>query len=118
MGDLNTMSPLDQEHYDKDDVTNRLLLEGKLSKELRNNKVNYRPLQILLDAGFYDIGYSETFKPTIPTRLGATFNSPIKRRIDYILVNEQMMKLKPSYSVVEDSVLEDISDHYPIECYW
>jgi len=115
MGDLNTLSPFDEEHYDKTGVLQNFLLDKKFQGELRNNKVNYLPFQILLNAGFFDIGFSDNFQHSIPTALGG---SPTKRRIDYFLVNKEMQQFKPKASVITDPILEEISDHYPVECYW
>lgn len=115
MGDLNTLSPLDKNHYNQMGVLESFLSDKKFNAELHNNKINYNPLQILLDAGFYDIGYSDYFQYTIPTVLGG---SPIKRRIDYFLVNEKVKQLNPQTLIINSNEVEEVSDHYPVECYW
>lgn len=118
MGDFNSLSPIDHSYYEENNVRDLLTKEPKLYKELSNSEINYKPIQQILGAGFHDLGSNREFQYSIPTEFGKSINSPIKRRIDYILVDDEIIKFNPITEVKKDKKTELISDHFPVECRW
>src|SRR5690625_542813 len=117
MGDMNTLSPLDDAHYQREKLAERLAKGKILSKQLlKNGEINYQPMNTLLEAGLYDIGFTGEFTSTFPTPLEHDLTKAVIRRIDYILANAEFMKRHPIATVIKDSEVEAISDHYPIAC--
>lgn len=100
MGDLNTLSPLDNSYYNKE------------------NQKDYQPIKMLLDCGLEDTTTSASFNYTFPTSLLHETKLEEKVRIDYILVNAKLKKFNPTSSVIYDDEVEKLSDHYPVSCSW
>lgn len=107
MGDFNTLSPKDVD-YD----------QGFIPKEYtKNGNINYEPMQILMNAPLYDTFTLESLQYSIPTRIIEDIGH-VKVRIDYILVNDVLLKCHPTSEVIQDEEVEWLSDHYPIACQW
>lgn len=116
MGDLNTLSPLDQDYY----VNNRSkekMIQRKFSnrQHILNGEINYQPMQTLLDAGLHDIGVGESLDYSLPTKIKGELNDPVYVRIDYMLVNQAMLQLNPKSTIIHGEKVDVISDHYPVQ---
>lgn len=115
MGDFNSLSKDDEEHYDE------AFLEVKRSAEanrahirnLDNGMLDYSVTRAMKEAGFTDSlrVFEPRFQHTFPTK---AFFKNVTQRIDYIWVNEAMAKKLVSAKVIYDEETEQISDHYPI----
>jgi|SRR5690625_79601 len=117
MGDMNTLSPLDRDYYNRKNITEQLAEKETVPKQqVVDGKINYKPMEILLQAGLYDVGFNGTFTSSFPTPLKHDLTKAIERRIDYILVNDLFMKRHPIANVLKDDELDHLSDHYPIQC--
>lgn len=117
MGDLNTLSPYDNEYYREH--LDMLLTNQKLSKKfMKNRQINNRPMEILLNCGFNDIFACPEFQPTVPTTFNTDPMHALKLRLDYMLVNDALQDRIEKANVMVDPDTETISDHYPIECEW
>lgn len=115
IGDLNTLSSLDKVHYKKVNTYDNLVQDEILARQhLVNNKINFTPMDILLEAGFKDLGYSEEFHHSMPSQIDK--NKDIYLRIDYVLGNKYVLKYLPECTVMRDKELDKISDHYPVIC--
>jgi len=119
MGDLNTLSPLDKDHYDSVGMREKLIAKEKsLLQHTKNYEIDYIPMKNLLDAGLFDIGYDASFKHSIPTPLKHNLQYAKRLRIDYMLGNAAMMEYNPIAKVVCNEEVDVLSDHYPIESKW
>lgn len=117
MGDLNTLSPLDKVHYDEMELLERLsATERGRECHMKNGEINYQPMQTLLDAGLHDVGRVDQLDYSMPTKVHANYKKRRYVRLDYVLVNDQLLEKKPSAQIIRNSEVEYISDHYPIEC--
>jgi exodeoxyribonuclease-3 len=120
LGDLNTLSPLDRAHYDAADVSN-LLATSPVAKErflTKSLEINYRPMQILLEAGLEDADASDPPHPSTPTHLDRGERFPAPLRVDYALSSPLLKQREPVARVLEGGEVETLSNHYPIECVW
>lgn len=119
MGDLNTLSPLDHHQYKQSGAIETFLTTDYLSRQyVQDGVINYRPMQILLDAGLSDAGFNDSLDYSFPTPLKHKPKPEIKRRIDYVLVNDILRRRNPVANVIRNTEVEKLSDHYPIECRW
>ncbi|MCJ7842751.1 endonuclease/exonuclease/phosphatase family protein [Lederbergia sp. NSJ-179] len=116
MGDLNTLSPLDQDDYLKNNAKEKMI-QRKFSnrQHILNGEINYQPMQTLLDAGLHDIGIGESLDHSLPTKIKGEPQDPIYVRIDYMLVNQAMLQLNPKSTIIRDDRVNRISDHYPVQ---
>ncbi|WP_010285476.1 endonuclease/exonuclease/phosphatase family protein [Bacillus timonensis] len=112
MGDFNTFSPLDQDFYELDKILAR---ERKVMQHIQNGKINYRPMEILLEAGLHDINDEEKLDFSMPTEISNS-KDPFYSRLDYVLVNDYLLKKNPTAKVLRNTEVAKLSDHYPIEC--
>ncbi|MGV3464601.1 MAG: endonuclease/exonuclease/phosphatase family protein [Heyndrickxia sp.] len=116
MGDFNTLSPLDMERYDRENVLERFKKrDGLVRKYLKGNSLNYAPMKILLDTGFHDPAAKIKHNYTIPTELVTSVHGA-KLRLDYILVNDLLLHQNPVAGTFIDNDTDRLSDHYPIFC--
>lgn len=116
MGDLNTLSPLDDIYYEKTGLRKRLNAhENSRQRHIKNEKINYEPMRNLLESGLHDIGRSEELDFSMPTKVHGEIENPRHVRIDYMLVNDQLLTHKPQAHVIRSSEVDTISDHYPVE---
>lgn len=119
MGDLNTLSPLDADHYRKSDLYSALSHDVSLKdKFINNGRINYQPMETLLDAGLIDVGFSETFQWSVPTLINDDKMHAAAMRLDYFLANKSLFDRKPSARIIHNHEVDQLSDHYPIECVW
>jgi endonuclease/exonuclease/phosphatase family metal-dependent hydrolase len=119
MGDLNTLSPLDESTYAKEKTVNILRSNESLKKKFLSDEfINYQPMQILLDGGFIDIGATNGFQYSVPTAINRDKMHAAHLRLDYILANEHFLKNKPKVRTLHEEDVDYLSDHYPIECTW
>jgi len=122
MGDLNTLSPLDKTYYEREEVLGKIKSRERVSlQHTYKGKLNYLPMETLLDAGLYDINHEEVIDYSAPTQIngeGVLFEeneSKVYVRIDYVLANKPMLDKQPNAKIIRKE-LAMISDHYPIEC--
>lgn len=117
MGDLNTLSPLDQDFH-KERGTKEKMINRKFTnrQHIVDGKINYQPMQTLLDAGLMDVGFRGTFDYSMPTKITSYPKDPIYLRIDYMLANAALMDFKPRAEIIRGADVEAISDHFPIQC--
>lgn len=125
MGDLNTLSPLDDTYYMECSLVHTLAQDDKLTKKfMRCGRLNYNPMQTLLDAGLSDAGHDSgqerglTFQYSVPTSVNQDHMHAACLRLDYVLVNESLRKRGPAASIIRDTHVDFLSDHYPIKCQW
>lgn len=117
MGDLNTLSPLDKEHYEKINLFEKLNeTEHGRKCHLKEGAINYQPMQTLLEAGLHDVGEYQKLDHSMPTKVHENYKQRRHVRIDYVLVNEQLLNKKLKARVIRTAELEKVSDHYPVEC--
>lgn len=117
MGDLNALSPLDKDHYEKMGTVNNMSAKKSLLKaHIREGVINYRPIQTLLDAGLHDLGFSETLDYSMPTKVHDKIINPTYMRIDYILVNTKLLEMNPTVNIIRNQEVDMLSDHYPVQC--
>ncbi|KRG13825.1 hypothetical protein ACA30_14060 [Virgibacillus soli] len=115
MGDLNTLSPLDQEYYRKNHTKDRMIQRSFSKRQhIVDGEINFLPMQTLLDAGLHDIGIGESLDYSLPTKIKGELQEPIYVRIDYMLVNQAMLQLTPQSMIIRDESVNTISDHYPV----
>ncbi|WP_245640106.1 endonuclease/exonuclease/phosphatase family protein [Paenibacillus dakarensis] len=125
MGDLNTLSPHDEPFYMECGIAHTLAQEDRLRKKfMHGGMINYKPMQILLDAGLSDAGHHSgqerelPFQYSVPTSVNQDHMHAACLRLDYVLVNESLRKRGPAASIVRDAHVDGLSDHYPIRCEW
>lgn len=118
MGDLNTLSPLDRKHYEDMDMLEQLRkTKNPWSSQTKDGIINYKPMEKLLNTGLTDICYSEELAYSMPTKVHANYKERRYVRLDYMLVNDAVLKYKPQANMIHNHVVDYISDHYPIECH-
>ncbi|PAV31226.1 hypothetical protein CIL05_00790 [Virgibacillus profundi] len=115
MGDLNTLSPFDKAYYDIEKIS---ASKFQNRQHIRNGAINFRPMQILLDAGLLDVNMSEKLDYSMPTKIKGELKDPSYVRIDYILVNPILQQRNPVAKIIHHQDVSTLSDHYPIECKW
>ena len=116
MGDMNTLSPLDKDYYEKENIATYLADKKVLANQhLVDGKINYTPMNTLLQAGLYDIGFLGDFTSSFPSSLKHDLTKARQLRIDYVLVNGVFMKSHPIAEIIKNEEVEELSDHYPIQ---
>jgi endonuclease/exonuclease/phosphatase family metal-dependent hydrolase len=130
MGDMNTLSPLDDKKLQSMVAEDQPLLHALFSlpcyRAMRRKflqgpqfkRFNYKPMINLLEAGLVDA--SSMRVPTEPTNIPcdqASYCDCPHLRLDYMLVSTQFaaMDLPPTAHVVIDDRTKMLSDHFPIE---
>lgn len=116
MGDLNTLSPLDQAHYDEDNMLEQLRgTKHAWNCQTKDGMINYEPMNILLKTGLMDTTHTEMLNYSMPTKVHDNYKKRRFVRLDYMLANEALLPYKPVSYVIQNSATDYISDHYPIE---
>jgi endonuclease/exonuclease/phosphatase family metal-dependent hydrolase len=123
-GDLNTLSSLDRATHESAGLA-RVIVDGPHAKGLskkfmdaRRERLEYAPMQALLDAPLHDLGV--TGGHTVPTRINADRMHFARLRLDYLLVNERLLAacggqgLRLRAVVLRDDKCNGLSDHFPI----
>lgn len=120
MGDMNTLSSLDQEQYMADKLVEVLRCKHNLRcKFLANSQtINYKPMQRLLDAGLTDLCAGIKGNYSVPTAVNQDESHATQMRIDYILVNDTFLNWSPKAQILHNDQVDVLSDHYPVECTW
>src|SRR5690625_1485347 len=68
MGDLNTLSPLYRDYYERENISAYLSKSEILSNQhIIDGEINYTPMNNLLKAGLYDVGFLGSFIGSFPT---------------------------------------------------
>jgi len=124
LGDLNTLSSLDREAHVAADLPARIR-GGPYAKQLgkkfldhARKRVDYTPMQVLLDAPLRDVGSGGGH--SVPTSINADHMHFATLRLDYCLVNEPMLQSCGGQrddlraTLVRDQRTEKLSDHYPL----
>ncbi len=123
MGDFNSLSQSDSQHYD--DKVLASMKEQELKREIVRNlnqgKIDYSVLGKLENAGFYD-SYkvlNKTFESSVPTyktgeaKIKAS-NAGIGKRIDFLWVNQAAKSMLTKSIILKNAKTDIISDHYPV----
>ncbi|HWV25421.1 MAG TPA: endonuclease/exonuclease/phosphatase family protein [Thermomicrobiales bacterium] len=119
MGDLNTLSPEDRDRHMASDLAGSLRQNAHLARKFLDaqGEINYRPMQILLDAGLVDLSRSQD--PTVPTAANTDAAHAAPMRLDYIMGNRQLLSDKaPVAETLYEDPLPQLSDHFPVACTW
>lgn len=123
MGDLNTLSPLDKNYYEKKEVKEEINRRERMAlQHTSKGDINYLPMETLLNSGLYDINDEEVIDYSVPTHIDGeamvieNIENKIYARIDYILVNKPLLEKNPTAKVIRDKEITKVSDHYPIRC--
>ena len=127
MGDMNTLSPLNNLELQNTTIENRPLLEALSSlwcyRAMRRKFLNeqdefaYKPMLHLFAGGLVDA--STIHQPTEPTNIPCDQAGQCQcpqLRLDYMLVsNQSAASWKARANVMIDSVTEELSDHFPLQ---
>ncbi|WP_164667737.1 endonuclease/exonuclease/phosphatase family protein [Virgibacillus doumboii] len=117
MGDFNTLSPHDAAFYKEMNTVEKIKRNSTQKRtHLVSGHINYKPMENLLDTGLYDVSDLDAFSYSFPTKIKGELTEPSYLRIDYILVNEKLLTYRPKVSIINDSDVEMLSDHYPVCC--
>lgn len=117
MGDFNSLSQHDHQQYEEQKVFEKLLQHDVLyTQHTKDGAINYRPMDILYEAGLSDVMRSDPFDYTMPTEIKGKKDNPLFLRIDYILVNEKLIEKVKEKGIIKDAATHVMSDHYPIYC--
>jgi len=112
MGDLNQISPLDKSRYNEAELCLKYPSDIKFcSPKGTPAAVDWRPMQILLDAGLIDTSF-------LFSGLDVPFTFPSVSpiwRLDYILVNKLFLeKFKNFRAGTITEAGDKMSDHFPV----
>jgi len=120
MGDMNTLSLLDQEEHAASGLADVLRRDSALRRKFLTSEqiISYRPMQQLLDAGLRDLGATVKAAYSVPTAANRDKAHAARMRLDYILVNEAFLGQRPEVRVriLHNEEVDTLSDHYPVEC--
>jgi exonuclease III len=117
MGDLNTLSPLDQAYYQQEDILQKIKTRERTAlQHIRKGAINYKPMEVLLEAGLHDVNKSEIIDYSMPAQMNGVHENPLYARIDYALVNAAMLSKQVTAKIIRNREVAKISDHYPVEC--
>ena len=112
MGDLNTLSPLDD--YDE------IKLIDKMSK-LGINKFGIKKLrkeviQKIINQGFTDAirKFSKSFEYSVPTTSNKDEKHFTKLRLDYIFVSKLLARKLTNAKIIRTKETNQLSDHFPV----
>ncbi|WP_460761638.1 endonuclease/exonuclease/phosphatase family protein [Niabella terrae] len=129
-GDFNAFARFDSSHYGADLRKSMARLEGRLEPKsgtaivkyktiYRNNlnkgAIDFSVTDQMLAAGFQDAYYllHKSFKNSVPVKSRMKKNSFL-RRVDYIWVNENLAPRLIKADILQDTVTDRLSDHYPV----
>jgi endonuclease/exonuclease/phosphatase family metal-dependent hydrolase len=128
VGDLNTLSSLDRAEHAKADLAS-LIRKGPYAPQLSRKfldssqaAVDYTPMQVLLDAPLRDVGVGSGH--SVPTSINADHMHFATLRLDYCLVNDQLLRScggqrdELRASLLHDERTDSLSDHYPLEVHF
>eukprot|EP00667_Euglena_gracilis_P017147 EG_transcript_18021 len=119
LGDLNALSPLDAAVHEAAGLAQRLRsLSRPRRKFMTLGKLDYSPMQALLDVGLADpIRQDNQDRNTVPTAIRTDKTHAAPMRLDFILANRPYMaRYRPVARVLKgDPGLETLSDHFPVE---
>jgi exodeoxyribonuclease III len=123
LGDLNTLSRLDREHYDRARLEATLARDTHLAQKylLANGSIDYRHIDMLssvmsdLDYRTADIeGLRDYFSPSVPTPFNSDAMHAAPMRLDYVFVRPLFNRTVRSCGIIHSTVTDWLSDHYPI----
>lgn len=120
VGDFNTFSHRDKPAYDASpDMVpffRRLDKRWKSNRNLNDDRLDYRHLERLENAGFADLAAAKrkTFRGTFPTKLRAGEDNGPERRLDYVFANPVMTRACRSAQCLVNERTTMLSDHYPV----
>jgi exodeoxyribonuclease-3 len=126
MGDFNSVSPADRDHYaaESDVLQHQLRGDREMNhSNTRNGELDFRVLQVFLDAGLVDVVAGKTTRA--PDRL--SFPTPLVSphadsdeyrrsclRLDYILASPELAKRCRRAEIIRGESTAMLSDHYPV----
>lgn len=129
-GDFNALSRSDSAGYGPRLISSIKRLEGRLEPKsgtaivkyrtiyrnnLNNGQIDYSVTDTLLQAGLIDaVRFKNArFRNSVPTKVNLNKNS-VPRRVDYIWVNPALSRYLLRAEIIQDSVTDSLSDHYPV----
>ena len=125
VGDLNTLSSLDEAEHVASSLTAKIN-QGPYARQLRRkfldapaSSVDYTPMKVLLDSPLVDVGADGGY--SVPTSINADHMHFATLRLDYCLVNEALLsrcsneRRRVRARLVRDGRTDMLSDHYPLE---
>ena len=142
MGDMNTLSPLDREWHQQEQLL-QWLTDPKTPQRLRDKYVktvdgapaiDYVPMMTFFNNGMHDLCTTQHWdRPNAPHQAPTPclYTEPTDRsmvpevngkvppfRLDYVLGNSHVVKRHPDFScaVVQTAATAKLSDHFPLEC--
>ena len=123
VGDLNTLSSLDRAAH-RAAALPKTIRTGRFSAALkkkflnaRSGQIDYSPMQTLLNAGLYDVGVGSG--NSVPTNINADHMHFAQLRLDYCLVNPQLLSAcgathRPRARLLRTNETTLLSDHFPL----
>ncbi|MFL2731915.1 MAG: endonuclease/exonuclease/phosphatase family protein [Gammaproteobacteria bacterium] len=122
---LPSLSSMEAGHCRQSPSSHQVIVDGPHAKALskkfmdaRRERLEYSPMQALLDAPLHDLGV--TGGHTVPTRINADRMHFAQLRLDYLFVNERLLAacggqgLRLRAVVLRDDECNVLSDHFPI----
>ena len=117
VGDFNTFSPRDQDHYQAKleafftDRDNRYR-----EVNLRDGRLDYSVVKRIESDGFLDLEakFRTAFQGTFPTEIEKPGDDGDSRRLDYVFANPVIAKECVATRSIVDAETSRFSDHYPV----
>ena len=119
VGDFNTFSSRDQEHYeqipDMIPFFRRLDIRWKSNRNLRNDRLDYTHLTKFEKLGYHDLiaERRKVFLGTFPTKLRLDEDNGPDRRLDYFFANSVLTEKCVVARYLVNEKTDILSDHYP-----
>jgi exodeoxyribonuclease-3 len=112
MGDMNSLSPLD--NYDENQLLDFMRKIGidKFGKE----KIRRDAITKIMDMGFVDIvkQFSKSFEYSVPSLYNRDKDHFTKLRLDYIFANKQIADKVTKAKIIRNDITNQLSDHFPV----
>ena len=119
VGDFNTFSSRDQDHYDQTPdmipFFRRLDIRWKSNRNLRDDRLDYTHLTKFEKAGYHDLiaERRKVFLGTFPTKLRLDEDNGPPRRLDYFFANSVLTEKCVEARYLVNEKTDILSDHYP-----
>jgi len=112
VGDLNSLSPLD--NYDKEKLIK--CFEKIDLKKFGDGKLRFDVQKKILDFGLIDSvkKFSKSFEYSVPTKFNKDFTHATKLRLDYLYITPNLLLNLKSSRILRNAETNTLSDHFPI----
>ncbi|KAJ3052430.1 hypothetical protein HK097_006273 [Rhizophlyctis rosea] len=122
MGDLNSLSRLDESSYNASNIVTTLTQTDKLSQKFLtedHTAVDYAPLDtLMIDGELRDLSSSRNqlghLDYSVPTLLDVDDMHATHMRLDYVFGNESIANKVSRCGVLRNEETGILSDHYPV----